>query len=126
MAELAELAQGRTCLYVAHRLSTVRGCDRIVVLSDGLVAEEGSHEQLLQKRGLYAQMWARQSEGGADGGGEGGMRSADGRTRDEEAEGLEAGGGSEAVAAVAAAVAAASEGQAAVAALPALLHAGRD
>lgn len=67
MTELAELAAGRTCLYVAHRLSTVKGCDRIVVLSEGLVVEEGSHEQLLSRGGLYAQMWARQvDEAGAD------------------------------------------------------------
>jgi ABC-type sugar transport system ATPase subunit len=60
MAELAELAVGRTCVYVAHRLSTVKGCDRIVVLSEGTVVEQGSHEALLGKNGLYAQMWRRQ------------------------------------------------------------------
>jgi ABC-type transport system involved in Fe-S cluster assembly fused permease/ATPase subunit len=58
---LDELAQGRTSIFVAHRLSTIRGCDRIIVLKDGVVVEEGSHAQLLGiEGGLFKQMWEQQ------------------------------------------------------------------
>ena len=53
---LARLMKGRTTLVIAHRLSTVRDADRIVVLDSGLLAEEGTHRQLLEKGGLYAQL----------------------------------------------------------------------
>ncbi|MBR1584858.1 MAG: ABC transporter ATP-binding protein [Clostridia bacterium] len=53
-----EMARGRTVIMIAHRLSTVRSADRIYVLKDGAVFEQGKHEELLQKRGLYAAMWA--------------------------------------------------------------------
>lgn len=53
-----ELARGRTVLMVAHRLSTVRNADRIVVLDAGRVAEQGTHSELLAAGGLYARMWA--------------------------------------------------------------------
>ena len=56
------VSEGRTTLVIAHRLSTVIGCDEIIVLQEGLIAERGTHAQLLDKQGLYAQMWARQSE----------------------------------------------------------------
>ena len=52
------LAEGRTVIMIAHRLSTVVGADQIVVLDQGRVAEIGSHEALLGKGGLYAKMWA--------------------------------------------------------------------
>lgn len=54
----AKLAAGRTVIMIAHRLSTVVGADRIVVLDHGKVAESGRHEELLGKGGLYARMWA--------------------------------------------------------------------
>ncbi|MYT30900.1 MULTISPECIES: ABC transporter ATP-binding protein [unclassified Streptomyces] len=57
---LARALQGRTALLVAHRLSTVRGADRIVVLQDGGVAESGSHEELLAADGLYASLYRAQ------------------------------------------------------------------
>lgn len=58
---LEEAARGRTTLMVAHRLSTVRNADEIIVLSDGRVIERGSHSALLAKDGEYADMWARQA-----------------------------------------------------------------
>jgi ATP-binding cassette subfamily B protein/subfamily B ATP-binding cassette protein MsbA len=56
MAALRRLAAGRTTLLIAHRLSTVRWADRIVVLHDGRVAEEGAHDELLAKGGRYAKL----------------------------------------------------------------------
>jgi ABC-type multidrug transport system fused ATPase/permease subunit len=48
--------QGRTCFIIAHRLSTVRGADRILVIQNGRVAEEGPHEALLARNGVYARL----------------------------------------------------------------------
>ena len=53
---LAELAKGRTTITIAHRLSTVRNADRIIVLTEDGIAEEGSHEELIKKGGIYASM----------------------------------------------------------------------
>ena len=58
---LARLQQGRTTVTVAHRLSTVRGCDRIYVFGHGEVKEQGTHDQLIARRGLYAALHALQS-----------------------------------------------------------------
>ncbi len=55
--------EGKTVIAIAHRLSTIARMDRIVVLDDGRIAEEGSHEALLAKGGLYARFWNRQSGG---------------------------------------------------------------
>ena len=54
----ARLTKGRTVLMIAHRLSTVVGADRIIVLDAGHVIEQGTHEELLKANGLYARMWA--------------------------------------------------------------------
>ncbi|MFM2390321.1 MAG: hypothetical protein RLZZ437_1876 [Pseudomonadota bacterium] len=59
---LRDMGQGRTVITIAHRLSTIADADRIVVLEDGLVIEEGRHEALIAKGGRYAAMWARQSQ----------------------------------------------------------------
>ena len=58
-----ELARGRTTLAIAHRLSTLRNMDKIVVLNDGSVVEYGTHGQLLRRRGEYARLWKMQSGG---------------------------------------------------------------
>ena len=55
--------QGKTVIAIAHRLSTIAEMDRIVVLEDGRIAEEGSHAELLKRGGLYARFWSRQSGG---------------------------------------------------------------
>jgi ATP-binding cassette subfamily B protein len=60
---LWRLMEGRTALVVAHRLSTVAGMDRLVVLDRGSVVEEGSHEELLAAHGAYAKLWQHQSGG---------------------------------------------------------------
>jgi subfamily B ATP-binding cassette protein MsbA len=54
--------KGRTVIIIAHRLSTVRTADRIVVLKEGLVAEEGTHDQLIASGGIYAELYRIQSE----------------------------------------------------------------
>jgi ATP-binding cassette subfamily B protein len=55
------MGQGRSVITIAHRLSTIADSDRILVLEDGLVREEGTHEQLLALGGRYSAMWERQS-----------------------------------------------------------------
>jgi ABC-type transport system involved in Fe-S cluster assembly fused permease/ATPase subunit len=58
---LEEAAKGRTTLMVAHRLSTVAGADEILVLDEGRIVERGTHHELLDAGGLYADLWSRQS-----------------------------------------------------------------
>jgi ABC-type multidrug transport system fused ATPase/permease subunit len=57
---LARVLRNRTSLIIAHRLSTVRDADRILVMQRGRIVEDGSHEQLLRHNGLYAQLYQRQ------------------------------------------------------------------
>jgi ATP-binding cassette subfamily B protein len=61
-AELERIAQGRTTLVIAHRLSTVMDADQILVLAQGRVVERGTHAQLLEAKGEYARMWALQQQ----------------------------------------------------------------
>ncbi|MBR4308967.1 MAG: ABC transporter ATP-binding protein [Oscillospiraceae bacterium] len=58
---LDALAVGRTTLIIAHRLSTIRSATRIIAISDGVITEEGSHEELLHQNGLYAGLWRTQN-----------------------------------------------------------------
>jgi subfamily B ATP-binding cassette protein HlyB/CyaB len=58
------MCRGRTVIIIAHRLSAVRDCDRIVVLEKGAIVEQGSHEALLAKGGRYAWLWRCQSDEG--------------------------------------------------------------
>ena len=60
-AELKAMGQGRTVITIAHRLSTIADADRIIVLEDGKIVEEGKHDALLSKNGRYAQLWQRQA-----------------------------------------------------------------
>ncbi len=55
------LAQGRTTLIIAHRLSTIRSADRIISIADGVITEEGTHEELLQTGGIYASLYNTQN-----------------------------------------------------------------
>ena len=60
---LYNLMEGKTVIAVAHRLSTIAAMDRLVVMDQGRIVEEGSHDMLLRKGGLYADLWHRQSGG---------------------------------------------------------------
>lgn len=60
---LSRLMQGKTVLAIAHRLSTIAAMDRLIVMDQGKIVEMGTHQELLQRNGLYARLWARQSGG---------------------------------------------------------------
>jgi ATP-binding cassette subfamily B multidrug efflux pump len=62
-ASLYRLMEGKTVVAIAHRLSTIAAMDRLVVLDNGRVVEQGSHAELLAQGGLYARLWAHQSGG---------------------------------------------------------------
>ena len=59
----AELMEGRTSFIVAHRLSTIQEADLILVMKDGDIIEQGSHEQLLKQNGFYATLYNSQFAG---------------------------------------------------------------
>ncbi|EJL57256.1 ABC-type multidrug transport system, ATPase and permease component [Rhizobium sp. CF122] len=62
-SNLIGLMEGKTVLAIAHRLSTIAALDRLIVVDEGGIIEEGTHETLLKRGGLYAELWARQSGG---------------------------------------------------------------
>ena len=62
-ASLWKLMENKTALVIAHRLSTIQKMDRIIVLDNGKIIEQGSHQELLKAKGKYAELWAHQSGG---------------------------------------------------------------
>lgn len=60
---LYSLMQGKTVIAIAHRLSTIAAMDRLIIMDDGKIVEQGSHQSLIKNNGLYADLWARQSGG---------------------------------------------------------------
>jgi ATP-binding cassette subfamily B multidrug efflux pump len=62
-SSLYQLMEGKTVIAIAHRLSTIAAMDRLIVLDDGQIIEEGNHKKLLAKKGLYASLWSHQSGG---------------------------------------------------------------
>lgn len=58
---ISKVSKNRTTVIIAHRLSTIRNADRIIVLEDGDIIEDGTHEELVDKRGVYARLWAVQT-----------------------------------------------------------------
>lgn len=63
---LDELMKGRTTIVIAHRLSTIQKLDRVIVLKDGNIIEDGAHDELLKLNGEYAELWSHQSGGFLD------------------------------------------------------------
>lgn len=63
---LWKLMEGRTAIVIAHRLSTIQKMDRIIVMDDGKIVEQGSHKELIRGKGTYADLWKRQSGGFLD------------------------------------------------------------
>ena len=61
--QLLDLMAGKTVIAIAHRLSTIAAMDRLVIMDGGRIVEEGSHDDLIAKGGLYARLWSRQSGG---------------------------------------------------------------
>ena len=63
---LDKVSKSQTTVVIAHRLSTIVNADEIIVVAEGEIVERGTHRQLLSRKGLYAQMWERQSSGFQD------------------------------------------------------------
>ncbi len=61
--QLVNLMKGKTVIAIAHRLSTIAAMDRLIIMDEGRIVEQGTHAELLRRGGLYAELWARQSGG---------------------------------------------------------------
>ena len=61
--QLNNLMTGKTVIAIAHRLSTIAAMDRLIVMDQGRIVEQGKHDELIRANGIYAQLWARQSGG---------------------------------------------------------------
>ena len=57
-----KLIEGRTTITIAHRLSTLKNCDRLMAVEHGRIAEEGTAEELLKRKGVYYKLWTLQTE----------------------------------------------------------------
>jgi len=60
---LNKLMQGKTVIAIAHRLSTIAAMDRLIVFDQGVIVEQGTHQQLLAQNGVYSRLWSHQSGG---------------------------------------------------------------
>ncbi|MFV7785490.1 ABC transporter ATP-binding protein [Shewanella marisflavi] len=60
---LYQLMEGKTVIAIAHRLSTIAAMDRLIVLDQGKIVEQGTHQELIKQGGIYAQLWAHQTGG---------------------------------------------------------------
>ena len=60
---LYRLMENKTVIAIAHRLSTIAAMDRLIVLDNGRIAEQGTHQELIARGGIYAQLWAHQTGG---------------------------------------------------------------
>lgn len=61
-AHFNQMVEGKTSIYISHRMSSCRFCDDIVVFDQGRIVERGSHEELLDRQGQYAEMWNAQAK----------------------------------------------------------------
>ena len=59
---ISELVKGRTVIVIAHRLKTIAGADQIIVLDDGKLTEQGTHQKLIEKNGLYKKLFTIQQD----------------------------------------------------------------
>ena len=64
---MADISRDKTCLFISHRLSSTRLADRVLVMEDGRVAEEGSHEALMRQGGIYRELYEAQARQYRDG-----------------------------------------------------------
>jgi ATP-binding cassette subfamily B protein len=60
LQQLKEIMKNKTCIWISHRISAIKDADKIIVLDDGHIAEEGTHDELLQLNGIYANLHEKQ------------------------------------------------------------------